>query len=168
MAVNVQNDTGTTASANSYVSLVDFKAFCADRGLVISAYSDATINGKLIQSCDYIDMRWTYIGTKYDEDQTTEFPREILEDGVYENTEIFANLVKAACLYTYYALSNDLIAISISNTEGNISSIKEKVGAIESNISYAGSSGGNSYPIVPAADNLLRPYILNTNYLERS
>lgn len=67
-----------TAGANSYGTVVGFKAYHDDRLQDYTTFSDSQIAGGLIAGTDYIDRRWSYIGWRCTKEQTTEFPRNDL------------------------------------------------------------------------------------------
>jgi hypothetical protein len=57
MSFLVENGTGVKG-ATSYATVAFFKAWCADRGYVITAWADADIQAYLVAATDYIDTRW--------------------------------------------------------------------------------------------------------------
>jgi hypothetical protein len=58
MAANftVQNDAGTAANANAYITLAFFKQYMDDRGRVYPV--DAAVQLGIVKATDYIDARW--------------------------------------------------------------------------------------------------------------
>lgn len=64
--------------ANSYGDVAGFKAYCDERLLDYSAFSDAQISAGLIEGTAYLDMRYNYLGWRTVAPQTTEFPRNDL------------------------------------------------------------------------------------------
>lgn len=81
MALTVENDTGLS-NADSYVSLVDYRAYAAARG--IEGPADATddeCEQHLRKAFDYINAQWRYKSAPKNNDQAGEFPRIDLSDG---------------------------------------------------------------------------------------
>lgn len=67
-----------TPGANSYGTVVGFKAHHDLRLQDYTAYSDAEITASLVAGTEYLDMRFSYNGWKTAAEQTTEFPRNEL------------------------------------------------------------------------------------------
>ena len=76
MTLNIQNDTGTQANANSYVSVQEFRDYWTARGVDYTAKTDPEIEAYLIPALSYLDSRYIYDRYKLNgREQTTEFPR---------------------------------------------------------------------------------------------
>jgi len=156
MAFIIQDDTGTIADANSYVTVQEFKDYWTDRNTDYTGLADAIIQSALIQSTSYIDARYTYAGFKLEGySQTTEFPRDDLFVCSTQSTfqvEGIPREIKQAC--NEYAqrivAGGDLQADE--NPEGSIKRKKEKIGALEEEIEYSGQGSSGSFNNYPTAD----------------
>jgi hypothetical protein len=151
MALIVQDDTGTVANANGYISVAAFKTYHDDRGNDYSDFDDTAIASGIIKATDYIDTSRKYKYWKLTEDQTTEFPRECLG---YP-----ANLLKACAEYALRACSAPLAPDLERNAERIVSTM-QKVGPLEERTSYLQTGSGSRLLMVyPAADMLLKDLI---------
>src|SRR5258707_15434138 len=61
---NVQNDAGTVALANAYVTLLEFKQYHDNVGNIYSNYNDAQIQTAIVRATFYLDQRFTFPGRK--------------------------------------------------------------------------------------------------------
>jgi hypothetical protein len=77
MAFVVETGAGI-ANANSYVTVAEFKAYCADIGTVLTAYSDTLIEQSLVRVTRAVDAkgRASFVGTKLTAAQALAWPRE--------------------------------------------------------------------------------------------
>ncbi len=157
MALNIQNDLGTTVDANSYVDGAYYVAYMADRGITI-AYTTveeiAQVDASLIQATSYIDTANSYCGEKLNgRDQTTAFPRSPLyDDGGYSVEGVPREIKEAQCEYAYIYTEQGTLQPN-QNINGSVKRTKEVTDVIEEEVEYTGSgqTGGKiSYPI---ADN---------------
>ncbi len=159
--INVQNATGTTASANSYISLADANTYFSDRNnSTWSAATDANKEFALINAWQYMDNAFSFLGLKLTSTQTTKWPRDSAYDpSGYEYSGIPVNLTYAQSEYALRALSADLLQDVTYETDGrSVSSEKSKVGPVETNKTYSGVVTSRRYP---AADLLMRDLILD-------
>jgi hypothetical protein len=76
MAFTVEDGTGK-AAANSYVTVAEFKAYCADIGFVLTAYADSAIEQSLVRSTRAVDARGrtSFVGDKKTSTQGLLWPR---------------------------------------------------------------------------------------------
>lgn len=92
---NVQVDAGTTALANAYITLAEFKQYHDNAGNDYSAYIDAKIQLAIVRATFYLDNRFTFPGRKtvvvdpaasppVTVEQPTQWPR--IEPQVYSNS----------------------------------------------------------------------------------
>lgn len=158
-----QDDTGEVAGANGYIDPTFFAAYHVDRGNTYTATSDQ-IKIAIIRATDHIDTVNEYKGERLADDQTTEFPRAGLTDGrggLIEGLPL--NLQKACAEYGLRALSAQLIPDSDDPTVGgSIKRTRSKVDVIEDEIEYTDGGGpGSRLPAYPAADLLLRAYVVS-------
>lgn len=155
----IQDDTGTVENANAYTDEAFVRAYWTDRGVDLSAKSDAEIEALIIQASNYIDIRYTYKGAPLaGRDQTTAFPREYLYDAQGYLVEGVPREVKAACAeYANAAISGSLTTNTVASAS-NLIEKRTKVGPIEKAEKYSeGSSGGSSanFAVYQSADRLL-------------
>jgi hypothetical protein len=161
MAFTVQDDTGSVASANSYVSVAEFDTYMDDRQMVVSGHThtDAVKQGALVIGSDYVDVRFRYLGYKKTLGQTTEFPRYNLLDIDGRIASDVPLSVKEACMeYAYHAIhagTDGLAPPETYDTSGRlVKSEKIKADVVESSITYA--TLGSSLPRYPIADRKLK------------
>jgi len=157
MAFTVQDDTGTEANANAYISVLELKDYWADRGDILLD-SDAVLQAMIVEATQYIDFRYRYKGTKLEgRDQTTQFPRYLLYDLNDDLVEGIPREVKEAC--AEYALASQTIDLTGTSTTGSGTIIEEssKVGPIEKSVKYKDTRQNSfaTYAVVQVADNLL-------------
>lgn len=171
----VQDDDGSETAANTYISEADADAYFADRNWGTSSlaqtWDDATSANKivaLINSWQYIDNWFTFLGCRLTEDQNTEWPRSGVysECGKYLIEGIPTDLTYAQCEYAVRALSGPLVPDITYDSNKTITKLKQKVGPIETDTTY----GGNGYitsRVYPEADALLNQYLQSTGTLVR-
>jgi hypothetical protein len=75
----VEDGTGL-ADAESYLSVADFRAYCAARGMAVTTATDEVVEQRLRQATDYIDTFAHYKGKRETTTQALEFPRSNLRD----------------------------------------------------------------------------------------
>jgi hypothetical protein len=155
MALAVQNDSGTVAGANSYVTLAEFKAYHDDRGNSYAAYSDAQMTSACIRATDYIDGRFRYKGYRVNgTSQTTQWPRYNVVVDEVETVEGIPLEIKEAC--SEYALRALVAPLSPDpGLTGQIKKTHVKAGPVEEDITYNDTSSA-TLPVYPVADNKLR------------
>lgn len=166
MSLTVQNDTGTQAGANAYISLAEFKSYHDDRGNVYSD-DDAVLSAAIIKATDYIDQRFVFRGVKLAAPaQTTQNPRKagkytdhLLRDHDGEDIVGIAPLLKnATAEYALRASEGPLFQDAPAPEGGRIiNQLLQKVDVIETNTTYAPSTGAGDYviPAYPAADQMI-------------
>lgn len=158
MAFTVQDNTGTVAGANSYVALVDFKAYHDDRDNDYSAYSDAQLQTALVRATDYIDGRFRFVGEKRGgRDQNTEWPRTGAWDrDRYYITDIPVEVIEATCEYALRAAAADINPDPDRDSTGRtVQSKYEEVGPIKESTVYT-AGAVFEMPRYPTADNRLK------------
>jgi len=106
MALLVEDGSGI-AGANSYVSVVELRAFAGDRGVILPA-QDSDVEPLLVLGCDFLELK-SYIGERFSDEQGLSWPRTDLYDPewAYPNT-IPANLKKAQRLLSIEAMNGPL------------------------------------------------------------
>jgi len=166
----VQDPDVPTETANAYVSVADFKDYCDGRGYdyTTPAYSDADIQGAIVRATDYMDVRWTYAGLRYDDDQSTECPRKYVYNKAGNSVDgLPLNLKQACCEYAKIDLIDglELAPNAVDNTvPGQLTYLRTRVeGAVEKEQHFNSFSGyGGKYPSWPLADK----FMLRTELLE--
>jgi hypothetical protein len=156
MAFTIQNDLGTVAGANAYLSVADFKAYCDDRGMAYSSYADPVIEKAIVKATDYIDRRFRYKSVRLQTSgQRTQWPRLDVFDADSTLIHGIPQAVKDACAeYAHRALSTTLLADPSREDNGQQVSMKsETVGPITETTQYSGS--GFQLPRYPTADMIL-------------
>ena len=116
----VEDGTSKTDST-SYASTDQFLQYWTNRGQDYSTCSTDMIKAWLNLSTEYIDNNYNFQGTRSDNDQALEWPRNGMtrKDGdSISSDEIPSELINATCYLALQAKSNDL-----EQTENNISSI---------------------------------------------
>ena len=86
MALIEQDNTGAVSGANAYISVAYFKTYHDTRGNNYLAYTDTEIENAIIRSTDYVDIRFSFVGSKSNaRDQLTQWPRSsaLDRDGWY-------------------------------------------------------------------------------------
>lgn len=156
MAFTVQNDQGTVAGANAYVTVAEFKAYHTDRGNSWSTATDTAIEQGIVKATDYLDYRFRYVGNLLNIDQTTEWPRV----GAFNRSRFLVagipDEIKQACSeYALRALSAELNPDPERDASGRtVQSKSEAVGPISESVTYV-AGAVLQMPAYPAADRRL-------------
>jgi len=158
MALLLQDDSGTVAGANTYITVEDFRAYHTDRGTDTTPYLDAVVSAALIRARDYLDQRFKYIGFRFRgvNFQSTEWPRynaygrdDLLIVGVPREVK------DAQAEYALRALTMTLNPdIQRDLTGQRVQSLSQSMAGMDKTITYAALSP--SLPEYPAADLKLR------------
>lgn len=158
MAFVVEDGTGLPNS-NSYVTVLEYRDYYADRGIDKSSETDAEIEGYLVRATEFIDLTYKFKGEILVSTQALEFPRLIDE---------VDTLVPQRVKYATINMGNYLVSENdpYIDPNKNIQSKKEKVGPIETDISYV--TGGDAKPSNPAVNYpsvtaYLKPYLDTTS-----
>jgi len=158
MAFTVQADTGGTANANAYISASYFRDYHRDRGNEITTiggvtYATTDWQKAIVRATDYIDSRFTFVGLRRSEEQTTEWPRYNAFDRDSNLVSDIPTVIKEACAeYALIALTTSINPTPTRDGTGQIVVAKRsKADVVESEVRYA---GGDSFqlPRYPAAD----------------
>lgn len=186
-AFNVQNDTGTVADANAYVSLDYFKQYHLDRGRTFTLTDDA-IQAGIVRSTDYVDGRFgdRFAGSPLTDTQTTQFPRQCAYyDSGRQIEGIPVELKKAIAEYALRASTGELLMDAPRPVgddgepapTGKIASLSQTVGPVSETKTYATTSGrpgagsalvdGTLMPEIPAADLLIEKLLDGSGFQRR-
>ncbi len=127
-------DGSQVANSNSYISVVDFEAYAAVRGITISGTSEAL----LIQAMDYLESL-QFIGLKVSSTQSLQWPRSgvVIDGYAFASDDIPNELIKGQCE----------VAISIDQGNGPLAVISRakkrvKAGAVE--VEYSDSAASTN------------------------
>ena len=158
MALVVQNDTGSQAGANAYISVDEFKAYHDDRGNDYSiAADDTAIEYAIIKATDYLDQRFNFVGKKrLGREQTTEWPRSNAWDkDRYYITDLPVEVKDACAEYALRAISAVLNPDPDRDATGQlVQSKSETVGPISESVAFVAGSVF-TMPKYPSADQKL-------------
>lgn len=152
----VQNDNGTVAGANAYITADEFRAFHGDRGTDLTGKQDADIETAIVRATDYLDQRFNFVGKRLTLEQATQWPRM----SAYDRDRYIINGVpkpiREACAeYAFRALTAALNPDPEADSTGaTVQSKSSKVGPIEESVTYV-SGAVFSMPRYPAADQRL-------------
>lgn len=164
MAFTVEDGTGV-AGANAYIEVAFADAYFTDRAKTAWTGDNAAKQAAIIQATDYIETRW---GDKFkgspeflDPRQPLGFPRLRLYDRAgQEVTGIPDKLKRATAEYALRALSGELMPDPTTDASGAmVVGNRQKVGPIETEVTYAASMGVRTLKPYPAADLLLKEYV---------
>lgn len=161
MALTVQNDTGTQAGADAYVSVATFESYSDNRNRTTvsdGTYSDEAVEAAIRAATQYIDTIGRWKGVQVEDDQSTEFPRTGLTDWSGRTVSGIPQRVKDACCeLAFKALSEELY--EDLDRGGRVAS--ESVGPIS--VSYFNDApAGKTFR---AAMKLLEPYMRDKSQL---
>jgi len=164
MAFTVEDGTGV-AGANAYADVAFVDAYFTDRGVTGWAGDTSVKQAAIIKATDFIETRW---GDRFkgrpehlDPRQPLGFPRYNLYDLAGQVVEgIPDKLKKATAEYALRALSGPLMPDPTTDASGAmVVGNRQKVGPIETEVTYAASMGVRTLKPYPAADRLLAEYV---------
>lgn len=159
MALIPQDDNGTVANANGYGSVAGFKAYHDDRGNNygdIAEDGDNSIEQCIIKATDYVDGRFSYVGSKRYGVQTTQWPRtDAWDKDGYPVNGIPEPVLRATYEYAFRALSGDIDPDPVRDDSGRtVISKSEGLGPLQQSVTY-GAGGSVEAPRYPKADRIL-------------
>lgn len=136
MAFTLQNADGTVEAANAYTDPATVRAYWLDRGVDLSARTDAELQVAIVKASEYLDARYNWTGYQLYRLQGTQWPR----GGVTSFLRgLPPALITATCMMANRALSGvPLMPDPVFNPSGNvvIESTKE-VGPIKVQTKYS-------------------------------
>lgn len=139
------------ANADSFATVIECTAYCAKRGLTISAV-ESEVERLLILAMDYINsLESKFQGFRYDDEQELCFPRMGIT--VYENDisgAIPKMLKEAQCRLAFDFSENDLLA-----TGSGREVLEEGVGALKVVYAPSGNTAPQAEPVAALA--ILKP-----------
>ena len=153
MAFIVEDGTGLP-NANSYVDVQEYRDYATDRGIDVTAELEATIQGYLVRSTDYVNLTYTFVGEQTTDTQSLAFPRTYNE----VDLGLPVNVVNATIEMAFQVANG--VTLFNDNTK-NIISKKEKVDVIETEIKYdvTNSIYMSNASRFPTTEAYLKPYI---------
>ena len=146
-----------TEPFNSYASIAYFKARMDQKLRSYVGKTDDQIASALIEATEYADIRWSFVGYRAEKGQSREWPRREAYDMRGDLVEgIHTALKNAVCEYAWRVLNGQVLMPDPTVDERGqvVKSIQEKVGPIETDITYDNDKGV-ALPSYPHADNLL-------------
>lgn len=165
MPLIVEDGTGVT-NANSLCSVAFADAYFAERGITSWAGDSATVKGPaLIRATDYIEARFglRFKGSKSEDDQALSWPRDDVDI-------LPIPISKATAEYALRALTQTLAPDPVIDPSNRLVYIDaSKVGPISESKTYAKDfAAPMTFRPYPAADALLKPYLVSTSGVVRA
>jgi hypothetical protein len=175
MAFTVQQQDGSAAQANSYAEVAFVRAYFTDRGVDLAAHNDAAIQAALVTATDFMDARYSFVGTPLKANQGTQCPRYLpdtwggrrylhdahtLEPAYLLSQQQWETLKKACAQLARRALVQPVLmpdpAFDASGQK--VKSKTVKAGPVETSVEYADAAPGldATVPTFPAVDLMLR------------
>lgn len=164
MAFTPQNDAGSVADANAYISVAFFTGYHADRAQTYTGDTTA-IQAAIVRATQYLDTRFTYVGYASGEDQTTQWPRRSARDSNDRlRTGIPREIMNATAEYARVALGQTLNPNPTQDETGaRLKSISERAGPVSSSKTFVDGSVVK-LPKYPIADQ----WLIASGLVERS
>ncbi len=157
MALTIEDGT-VIANADSFVTLVEARAYGVSRGFTLSAV-DATLEGQLRNAADYLGtLESRFKGSRLSVEQALVWPREFVY--VYgfqvplDSDEIPTAIKNAQIQLAYDFSQSDLLPLGDGQEV-----LREKVDVIETQ--YAEKGTGVVMPIPTKALAMLQPFFIN-------
>lgn len=143
------------AGANSYATVEAFRSYFADRGVDTTAHDDAAVQAALVKATQFLDVRFEYVGYRYENGQDLEWPRKLAYDDRGDHVRgVPTAVVQATCEYANRALTSDLVSDPSRDASGQrVVSKSESVGPLSESVTY--SQVGFEMPSYPIADRIL-------------
>lgn len=164
MAFLVQDDNGSVADANAYISVAFYRAYHADRGQAVTG-TDEEIAQDIVKATQYLDTRFGFVGYVPDEDQTTQWPRVDARDSNDRYRHGIPREIKnATAEYARIARTATLNPTPSRDEYGqSIKSRSERAGPVSSSVTYA-EGAVFKMPKYPVADQ----WLIASGLVERS
>jgi hypothetical protein len=172
MAFNLQSDEGDVDNANAYIDVAFLEAYLSDRGVDHSAHDNSSKEAAIVLATDYLDTRFSFVGSRLLETQSTEWPRDGVLSKRGDCVEGIPTAIRQACAeYAWYALVNDTLFVSPApNTDGRLVAETSKAvsGAVSKSVRFERGSIAR-FQEIPVADQRLRSsgFLLNTSRVIR-
>lgn len=135
MTIKVQDEHGSIEAANSYADVAAVRAYWSDRGVDLSAKTDAELASALVKATDYLDARYRWVGYQLHRLQGTQWPR----GGVTSFLRgIPPALTNATCMLAQRALSKALLPDPTRDASGQrVESKLTEVGPIKTQVKFS-------------------------------
>lgn len=159
MALTPEDNTGL-ANADSYVTLQAYKDYCAGRGIDTSELGegdDTALEQQLRIGFTYVNTYGAYKSTPISNDQSGEFPRVDLSDGMGRIFNVVPQRAKDAQCEAAIAQGQGVPLFENSPRGGQI--VSETVGPIST--TYA--PGASPETLFQAVNKLLQPFLRDPN-----
>lgn len=145
----VVEDGTLVSSADSYVTLSEFKSWADNRGVTYG--TDSAVTQQIYRAMDYIESL-NFIGEKSDDNQALQWPRDqVVIDGYYIDSDEMPNELKVAVFESIKAEIDGDSRMTASERR----TISEKVGDLQ--VTYA--SNADVKRSIPAVTRALRKLI---------
>jgi hypothetical protein len=159
MPLVLEDGTGVV-TANSYVAIADVRTFATDRGIDLSALSDAAVTAFILKATDYLEtFAMLFVGNPNSVTQGLSFPRAniVNADGSsFPNTgaaSIPLALKNAQCQLCLEQNNGVTLLPTVDhNTDGGFI-IREKVDVLET--TYSEKIGTSRQPLMPSVERWL-------------
>jgi hypothetical protein len=164
MAITLTVEDGTGLdTANTLVSLADFKSYCDGRLLAHSGLTDDALSSALVRASSFLGATYRWEGHKVSgRSQTMPFPRMCLVDGdgnEVPDDEVPREIVAACCE----------LALTEANTPGALNPTvvlaekvtSEQVGSIRVEYANTYTSASDSRPVLTIVSDLIEPFLAN-------
>ncbi len=157
----IEDGSGIASGANSYVTVLELRAFASDRGVTLDP-DDNVVGTYLIQASDWIQAKESeFIGTRTHENQPLAWPRTASAncdcDSVVLDPLGIPAAVKQSQSFLAIAVSKGLTLLPDVTASDLV--IKEKIDVLET--TYAEPSAIYDGPYVSAVVGILKPYMVN-------
>lgn len=164
MAFTPQNDQGSVADANAYISVAFFTGYHADRAQTYTGDNTA-IQAAIVRATQYLDTRFTFVGYAVGEEQTTQWPRLSARDNNDRlRTGIPREIMNATAEYARIALAQSINPNPTQDETGaRVKSRSSKAGPVSEAITYVDGSVVK-LPKYPIADQ----WLIASGLVERS
>ncbi|URA07000.1 virion structural protein [Xanthomonas phage Elanor] len=142
MAFTLQDNDGNIDNANAYTDEATVRAYWMDRGVDLTAKTDAELEVAIVLATSYLDGRYKWVGWQRRRLQGTQWPR----GGVTSFLRgLPPALITATCMMANRALSGKpLIPDPTFDPSGQkVTESTKKVGPIEVSLKFAESHGSN-------------------------
>jgi hypothetical protein len=164
MAFTVQDDNGSVADANAYISVAFFTTYHADRAQTYTG-DTAAIQAAIVRATQYLDTRFTFVGYVPNVDQTTKWPRLSARDNNDRlRYDIPREIKNATAEYARIALAATLNPTPTRDEYGvSIKSRSSRAGPVSESFEYA-DGAVFKMPKYPIADQ----WLIASGLVERS
>ena len=168
MAFLVQDDAGSVAGANGYLSVEAFKAYHDDRDGDYVGVTDDEIQSAIILATDYIDSRFdrSFIGFQNTLEQRTKWPRSsAIDRDFFDHSDTIPQVLKdATAEYALRSTSGDLAPDpETDDTNRTVTRKLERIdGVVTEETEYAETGSTAIFRSYPVADAMIKRVLKST------